>query len=57
MALTREAQRERAAVIKFLRESMIRNPLGEAEDHWNDCIGRTIADIKAGRHVKAVRNG
>jgi hypothetical protein len=56
MALTREAQQERAAVIKFLRAQLIRRPIGSAEDHFNNCLFEMIADVKAGKHVKAVRS-
>lgn len=56
MALTREAQQERAAVIKFLQAQIIRRPLGDAEEHWNNCLFEMIADVKAGKHVKAVRS-
>lgn len=56
MALTREAQQERAAVIRFLQAQLIPRPFGDAGEHWNSCLFETIADIKAGKHVKAVRS-
>lgn len=57
MALTREAQQERAAVIKYLQSQLLRDPDGEAEEHWNECLGDMIDRIKHGEHVKAVRRG
>lgn len=51
-----ETQKERAAVIEFLRSQILEDPCGDAEEHWNDCLRGTIRDISNGVHVKAVRS-
>lgn len=57
MALTREAQQERAAVIRYLREQIIVNPVDETEEHWSGSLNQIVRDVVAGKHVKAVRRG
>ena len=55
MALAREAQAERAALIRYLRAQLIQETCGEAEEHLNECLESIIREVVAGKHVKAVR--
>lgn len=57
MAIPREAQAERAALIRYLRAQVIANPVDEAEVHFNGCVEQIVRDVVAGKHVKAVRRG
>lgn len=51
MALTREAQQERAAVIKYLRSKMT------GDVRTDQILAETITSIRNGDHVRAVRRG
>ena len=57
MAIPREAQAERAALIRYLRGFLIPAPDGETEAHFNDCMETIIRSVVAGKHVEAVRRG
>lgn len=57
MAIPREAQAERAALIRYLRAQLIPSPIEETEEHFNGCMEQIIAGVIAGKHVRAVRNG
>ena len=57
MAIPREAQAERAALIRYLRAQVVDNPIKASEVHWNMQMERLVSDVVAGKHVKAVRNG
>ena len=53
MAIPREAQAERAALIRYLRAQLIPRTCGDAEEHWNESLKQIIAGVIAGKHVKA----
>lgn len=57
MALAREAQAERAALIRYLRAQRIKDPASPAEEYFNYRLNKAVTDIVAGKHVKAVRRG
>ena len=57
MAIQREAQAERAALIRYLRAQLIPKTGDEAEEHFNECLEQIVRDVVAGKHVKAVRRG
>lgn len=46
---------EREAVLAYLRSLLIREPIGETEEHWNDSLSATIDDIERGKHRQFAR--
>jgi hypothetical protein len=38
----------RRDVARFVREAMVSDPAGEAEDHLNDCLARLAHEIEGG---------
>lgn len=57
MALAREAQAERAALIRYLRSQRVAHPTTLTNKYFNYRLNKLVADVVAGKHVKAVRNG
>lgn len=57
MAIPREAQAERAALIRYLRAQLVPVTNGAVDEHFNECLERIVTDVIAGKHVKAVRRG
>jgi len=46
----RGGRAERREVLNFLRRQLIPSPLGEVEDHFNECLLTIIRDIERGKH-------
>ena len=57
MAIPREAQAERAALIRYLRAQVVDPPFDDLDFRVKALLERLITDVVAGKHVKAVRRG